>query len=115
MNDTENDRWNMDYFDELMNEEDTPDEVKKDVAKVKEKQKELKDKLKKKQKDVKDAIEKIEQFNGVVNDLEPIAKEIRDSPALTEPISSKPTDMKKQVKKVEVTIFLIPKQTWNFS
>ncbi len=103
----DNDDWNFDYLDELMGKDEVPEEVKKDIAKVKEQHEEVKDKLLKKKKEIEDAKKKTEEFNGLIDNLRPAAEKIKSSPALNEPIKTEPKAIRKQLKEVEVSIAFI--------
>ena len=97
-----NDDWNFDFMDELLEKDDIPDEVKKDVVDMKEKQDEVKERLKDKKKEVEEAIEKIKEFDDVIEKLKPWSEKARNSSCLNEPISTQPDTLKKQLKEVEV-------------
>lgn len=101
----DNDDWNLDYFDDLMSDEDVPDEVKRDVAALKENHAEVKEKLDKKKKEIDEAMEKVKELDDVTDQVEQWVEDTSDYPALVEPVGDNPDVLKKKLKEIEVLWF----------
>lgn len=98
----DNDDWNFDYFDKLMDDDEIPDEVKKDVAAMKEKHAEVKDELDKKKKSIDETIDKAQQLNDIIDNVGQWAKNAGENPILSESLSDKPDALKRKLKELQV-------------
>ena len=99
----DDDKWNFDHLDELLADKEVPNDVKRDLAALKEKHTDLKEELDKKKKKVDESADKLQAFDEIMGTIDDWIKSEKDSPV--EPMSNDPDVLKKTLKDLEVFLF----------
>ena len=94
--------WNFDHLDELLSDEEVPNEVKRDIASLKEKHADMKDNLDKKRKELDETAGKLREFDEIIGKVDGWNRHVGSHPDFVEPISNNPDSLKKELKEVEV-------------
>ena len=94
--------WNFDHLDELLSDEEVPNDVKRDIASLKDKHADMKDNLDKKKKKLDEAAEKLHEFDEIIGEVDEWTKQVESHPEFSEPIGDNPDVLKKELKEIEV-------------
>ena len=98
----DNDKWNFDYLDKLLADEEIPNDIKRDVAVLKENHTEMKEKLDRNKKKLGETVEKLQNFDEIIGKIDEWTKSTGDCAELLEPLSDNPDILKSKLKELKV-------------
>ena len=94
-------------MDDIIENSEVPDDVKKDAIRVKERQTEVKEGLYRKREELEKAKNKIAEFDEIRDGLMKWTEATRTDTLFTEPIANNVEKLKQQLRSVEVLIWLL--------